>query len=99
MAELPDAYTGITLGTTQYAAAYATTMSERIQSVAFGECEKRAVDGGVHNVLVHTDEVEGLLRFDMDSGPLVDAQVGGEEAGGGGQLTHSVKHQSGFTSV
>lgn len=54
---------------------YARLMSQRLQSADVQNCERHGVDQGLHNALLSSGELEEVLRFDGQSGPLVDVQV------------------------
>lgn len=75
LADRPVILSAITLGTATFAIQYARQMSQGISSPAFQACEKAGVEQGLHNYVLYTGGVQGVLRFDQSSGPVVDIPV------------------------
>lgn len=76
VADEPIIYSSVTLATSRYATEYARQMSEGLSSAAFQACETPGVEKGLHNYLLYTGGMKGVLRFDQSSGPVIDVQVG-----------------------
>lgn len=71
----PVICSAVSLATSSFAIEYARQMSIGILSSAFQTCEKAGVEKGLHNYLLYSGGVKGVLRFDQSSGPLIDVQV------------------------
>ena len=41
----------------------------------FPSCERNGVDQGIHNVLVHTKQIENLVIFNQASSPVLNLQA------------------------
>lgn len=75
MAASPVIGSAVSLATSSFAIEYARQMSTGILSSAFQACEKAGVEKGLHNYLLYSGKVQGVLRFDQLSGPLIDVEV------------------------
>lgn len=75
MSASPVIGSAVSLATSSFAIEYARQMSTGILSSAFQACEKAGVEKGLHNYLLYSGGVQGVLRFDQSSGPLIDVEV------------------------
>lgn len=75
MAASPVIGSAVSLATSSFAIEYARQMSTGILSSAFQACEEDGVEKGLHNYLLYSGGVQGVLRFDQASGPLIDVEV------------------------
>jgi hypothetical protein len=41
----------------------------------FPSCERNGVDQGIHNVLVHTDQIENIVIFNQATSPVLNLQA------------------------
>ncbi|CAM9296723.1 unnamed protein product [Discosporangium mesarthrocarpum] len=71
----PIVCSGVSLGTTEHVLVYAQQMSKHLLSRRFQRCERNGVDQGLHNYLLHTDNVRGVIRFDQSNGPVANMQA------------------------
>lgn len=67
----------ISLGTASAAIEYAHQMSHDIMSWILQTCERDGLNAGLHNFMLYSGGVKGVLRFDQLSGPMIDIQVRG----------------------
>ncbi|CBN76469.1 conserved unknown protein [Ectocarpus siliculosus] len=76
LADKPAIHSGVSLGTSNLVVEYARQMSEVLSSAGFQACEKAGVDAGLHDYLLYSGGVQGVLRFDQSSGPMTDVPAG-----------------------
>ncbi|CAM9678260.1 unnamed protein product [Ectocarpus fasciculatus] len=76
LADKPAIHSGVSLGTSSLVVDYARQMSEVLSSAGFQACEKAGVDAGLHDYLLYSGGVQGVLRFDQSSGPVTDVPAG-----------------------
>jgi hypothetical protein len=67
---------GISMGTVGEVESYLKLMTDTMETEAFAKCERNGVDQGVHNVLVHTQRIAGLVVHDQKSGWVANLQAG-----------------------
>jgi len=89
---------GISMGSAVEVEAYLKLMSETMETAEFAKCERNGVDQGVHNVLVHTGQIPGLVVRDQRTGWVANMQSGLSRVTKGGVLNQkgervSVVHQ------
>lgn len=75
LADKPALHSGVSLATSSLAIDYTRQMSKGIVSPTFQACETAGVDRGLHDYLIYNGGVKGALRFDQETGPVVDVQV------------------------
>lgn len=75
VANKPVLYSTVSLGTSILAIEYARQMSLGISSEVFRHCEKEGIGEALHNYLLYSGGVRGVLRFDQTSGPVVNIEV------------------------
>ena len=66
---------GVSMGSASEVLDYLRLMSETMETKQFANCERNGVDQGVHNVLVHTQQIPGLKVLDQRSGWVANMQA------------------------